>query len=231
MSIMGTASIATTVFAYFSPTKSPYYAVIAFGTGALVSTRQVVDVNWAITFWPVVFVLAASTILSFLSRPAFTSTEYNNQLKFARSFGMSSAVLCVVWVSITVEPYEIEAQPENMVNAWYYWVVYAMALGQMIIFLAYIFIFHNYDARQKGKNFIQLSLVISTLLIGASYAASTFEESRAHDYAGLIALAALWAMCAVNLGIYLLRNFKLAPPADALEIGEPSDADIDPGEK
>lgn len=229
MSIMGTASIATTVFSYFSPTKSPYYAVIAFGTGALVMTRKVPDVNWAITFWPVVLVLAASTLLSFLSRPAFTSTEYNNQLKFARSFGISSAVLCLVWVSNSVSPHKFAGPPAGVENYWYYWVVYGMAIVQMVIFLAYIFIFHNYDARQKGINFIQLSLVISTLLIGASYAVSIYSSRGAHDYAGVIALAALWSACALYLGVYLARNFKLAPPADALEMQEPSDPEATPG--
>jgi magnesium-transporting ATPase (P-type) len=235
MSIGGAASIATTVFAYFSPTKSPYYAVIAFGTGALVMTRFVPVHNWAITFWPVVLVLAASTLLSFLSRPAFTSEEYNNQLKFARSFGISSAVLCLVWVSTAVEPGVVkgagQGAPKSLENHWYYWVVYAMAIAQILIFLLYIFIFHNYDARQKGKNFIQLSLVIATLLIGASYAASTYRvyDDRPYDYAVVIALAALWSMCALNLGYYLARNFKLAPPADAREMGEPSETESRPG--
>ncbi|MBL4766505.1 MAG: hypothetical protein JKY94_02120 [Rhodobacteraceae bacterium] len=221
MSIMGTASIATTVFAYFSPTKSPYYAVIAFGTGALIMVRRVPLENWAITFWPVVLVVAAATLLALLSRSEFTSEEYNDQLKFARSFGISSAIICLVWVSLTVDPIQSSTQQGGTENYWYFWVVYAMAIAQMVVFLAYIFIFHNYDARQSGRNFVQLSLIISTLLIGTSYAVSTFSGRRPHDWEGVIALAALWGLCAINLGIYLLRNFKMAPPADALDIQKP----------
>ncbi len=224
MSIMGAASLATTIFTYFSPTKSPYYAVIAFGTGALVMTREV-DHNWAITFLPVAAVLAASTLLSFLSRPAFTSREYNDQLKFARSFGISSAVLSLVGISLAVRPLNVEGV--GPINEWYYWVVYGMAIAQMLIFLLYIFIFHNYESKQKGSNFVQLSLVISTLLIGASYAASGFDSDRSHDGAGVIVMATLWALCALNLGVYLVRNFKMAPPADVLDIDE----DPTPGEE
>ncbi len=159
-----------------------------------------------------------------LSRPAFTSREYNDQLKFARSFGISSAVLSLVGLSIAVRPLNVEGI--GPINEWYYWVVYGMAIAQMFIFLLYIFIFHNYDSKQKGSNFVQLSLVISTLLIGASYAAANFDGDRGHDGVGVIVLAALWTLCALNLGLYLVRNFKMAPPADVQD----TDDDPSPGD-
>lgn len=217
MAAMAAVSIATTVFGYFSPTKSPYYATIAAGTGALVYSREVHEVNWTITFVPLVCVLGVSTLLSFFSRPSFTSQEYNNQLKFARSFGISSAIICLVYGARMIRPERLETlegQAPLYENTWIFLTSYSASLLQLLLFLFYIFVFHNYESKQKGQNFVQLSLVVSTFLIGATYAATTSEEGLRHD-AVLVALYALWLSCAAYLCVYLVRNLRLAPPLDA----------------
>lgn len=215
MAAMAAVSIATTVFGYFSPTKSPYYAIIAAGTGALIYSREVHDLNWVIIFVPVVGVLAVSTLLSFFSSPSFTSEEYNNQLKFARSFGISSAIICLVYAAIEIGP-EASTQGESTTyeNTWYFMTSYAVCLMQLLLFLLYIFVFHNYESKQKGQNFVQLSLVVSTFLIGATYAATTYDAGMKDD-AVLVSLYALWLCCAGFLSVYLVRNIRLAPPMDA----------------
>ena len=205
--------IVTTIFTYFSPTKSPYYAVISFGTAALVMAREVHESNWLIVYLPIFLTLFMSAVLSLRSRPEFTSEEYNNQLRFARSFGVSSAVLCLAYAALNVESYDQEGE---LVNRWFFWSSYFISLAQTILFLLFIFIYHNYDSRQTGQNFIQLALVTASFLIGATYTvAQDFEPEQARHVVTLLSLYGLWGICALYLGFYLVRNFRLMAPRDA----------------
>ncbi|GAB4394446.1 MAG: hypothetical protein Tsb0032_19670 [Kiloniellaceae bacterium] len=212
--------IVTTVFSYFSPTKSPYYAVISFGTAGLVLAREIDPMNWLIVFLPIYLTLLVSTVLSLRSRPEFTSEEYNNQLKFARSFGISSAILCLAFTGLNVESYDDQGE---LVNRWYFWTGYFVSLAQIVVFLLYIFIYHNYNARQTGRNFIQLTLVTASFLIGATYTVTEYfdPESSAH-LATLLGLYALWAICIAYLSLYLAQNFQLEPPQDATPQRDPA---------
>lgn len=211
--VVAALPIVTTVFAYFSPTKSPYYAVISFGTAGLVIAREVNEVNWPIVFLPIFLTLLASTLLSLRSRPQFTSEEYNNQLRFARSFGVSSAVLCLAFGALYVESYDDQG---NLVNRWFFWANYFVCLGQIMIFLLFIFIYHNYDSSQTGRNFIQLTLVTASFLIGATYTVSwNFDPEFSQHVVTLLSLYGLWGICALYLAFYLARNFKLVRPSDA----------------
>lgn len=205
--------IVTTVFSYFSPTKSPYYAVISFGTAGLVLAREINQMNWLIVFLPIYLTLLVSTVLSLRSRPEFTSEEYNNQLRFARSFGISSAILCLAFTGLRVESYDDQG---DLVNRWFFWSGYFVCLAQMVVFLLYIFIYHNYDARQTGRNFIQLTLVTSSFLIGATYTVTEYFDAESTPHlVTLLGLYALWAICIAYLSLYLAENFQLEPPQDA----------------
>ena len=82
MSVSGAAAIATTVFSYFSPTKSPFYTVIAFGAVALILSIEINADYSLLIFIPICVVLLVTTFLSFRSTSDITATEYNNQIKF-----------------------------------------------------------------------------------------------------------------------------------------------------
>lgn len=221
--VVAALPIVTTVFSYFSPTKSPYYAVISFGTAGLVMAREVNEVNWFIVYLPIFLTLLASTVLSLRSRPEFTSDEYNNQLRFARSFGVSSAVICLAYAALNVESY---TESGELVNRWFFWTSYFVSLAQTVVFLLFIFIYHNYDSRQTGQNFIQLTLVTAAFLIGATYTVSEgFDPETSQHVVTLLSLYVLWGICSLYLALYLLQNFKLVMPQDAAPQGAiPPDA-------
>lgn len=218
--------IVTTVFSYFSPTKSPYYAVISFGTAGLVLAREINETNWLIIFLPIYLTLLVSAILSLRSRPEFTSEEYNNQLRFARSFGISSAILCLVFTGLRVESFDDQGE---FVNRWFFWSGYFVSLAQIVVFLLYIFIYHNYNARQTGRNFIQMTLVTSSFLIGATYTVTErFDPETPQHLVTLLGLYALWAICISYLTLYLAQNFTLVPPQDATRQESPPEETTDP---
>ncbi len=217
--------IVTTVFSYFSPTKSPYYAVISFGAAGLVLAREINETNWLIVFLPIFLTLLVSTVLSLRSRPEFTSEEYNNQLRFARSFGISSAILCLVFTGLDVESFDDDGE---FVNRWYFWSGYFVSLAQIVVFLLYIFIYHNYNARQSGRNFIQITLVTASFLIGATYTVTQrFDPELPQHLVTLLGLYALWAICIAYLSVYLMQNFELVQPQDAAPQRSPAEEDSD----
>lgn len=225
MALPAATALAATIFSYFSPTKSPFYTVISFGALGLVLAVEV-EANFDLVFVPICAVLLVSTLLSFRNAPNFSAEEYNNQIKFARSFGISAAILCLVFLAREVEPIAPDGGGDPR-NHWWFWAGYATGLTQAAIFLLYIFIYHNYDSRQRGVNVIQMSLIISTYLIAATYVSvehyRDIEESAPNRV--LIALYVYWGLCALFMLVYLLRNFRLAMPADAAPLGSALAAD------
>ncbi|MCW8914361.1 MAG: hypothetical protein OQK24_00745 [Magnetovibrio sp.] len=217
-------SFATTVFGYFSPTKSPYYAVIVFGTVAATILMDANEINWIFGFVPVALTLLISSALAFRSKPDFTAKEYNDQLKFARSFGVSSALLCLALAVAMIEPETSDGRTENRFE---YLLAYGASLVHIILFLSYIFVFHNFNARRRGVNFVQISLITSTYLIGVTYVAIHYSPDNEHHRNTIIVLWGLWLMCGLYLGKYLFSNIKFAIPQDAeyVEIEEKSLSD------
>ncbi len=225
MALPAATALAATIFSYFSPTKSPFYTVISFGALGLALAVEV-EANFDLVFVPICAVLLVSTVLAFRNAPDFSAEEYNNQIKFARSFGISAAILCLVFLARELEPIAPEGDGPPQ-NHWWFWAGYAAGLAQAAVFLLYIFIYHNFEARQRGVNLIQMSLIISTYLIAATYV--SVEHFRDADERApnsvLIALYGLWALCAAFMLVYLLRNFRLAMPADAAPLGSALAAD------
>ena len=225
MALPAATALAATIFSCFSPTKSPFYTVVSFGALGLALAVEV-EANFDLVFTPICAVLLVSTGLAFRNAPDFSAEEYNSQIKFARSFGISAAILCLVFLAREVEPVTPEGNgaPENH---WWFWAGYAAALAQAAIFLFYIFIYHDYEARQRGVNGIQMSLIISTYLIAATYVSvEHYRDAGEHaPNSVLIAFYVLWALCALFMLVYLLRNFRLAMPADAAPLGSALAAD------
>ena len=77
-------SFATTIMSYFSPSKSPFYSIIAFGTVALLLSREQIEaISWLWISVPVFAVLALPAILSFKNRAVFHDDEGEEQLRLA----------------------------------------------------------------------------------------------------------------------------------------------------
>ena len=218
MSLGAATSVATTIFSYFSPAKSPYYAVIAFGvTGISFSVVQS-NQNFMLVFVPVAVIVAFCTALSLSDKsnqPEFTQEDYNSQLRFARSVGISVSILCLVWAGKTITP---QAE-ENL--GWWFWLIYATTLIQAAAFLLYIFIFHRHNTSNKGINLIQLCLIVSTFQIGCAFISALIRtpHEQNEEIMVLIFYYVMWGLCMLHIGRYLMRNFKLMPPTDA-ELGQ-----------
>lgn len=211
MSIPAAATIATTIFGYFSPTKSPFYAVITFSAFGLVLSKDV-SVHFFAVSVPIILILLVSTVLSFKDQSNFTSDEYNNQIKFSRSLGISVAVLCLVFLGKEF------TDDEGNSTHWSVWVGYVASVVQSLMYLLYIFIFHNYESRQRGVNIIQISLITSTYLVSATATSTMYADSDIIMSTILGTLYGLWALCTAFMFRYLARNFRLAKPADALPL-------------
>lgn len=167
MSIGVATSFATTLVQYFSPTKSPFYPIVAMTVVALEWSVEVRG-NWSAIFWPLVMVLMISTTLAFLNRPDFDEREYNDQVKFARAAGVSSGVLCLTWLAVSIAPYP--AQPN-----YHYWTVYWCCIIQAAVLLLYTFVYFNKEVVPHTVNFVQLALMTATFIVGATYAAKQFD--------------------------------------------------------
>lgn len=219
MSISTAMTFASTVFSYFSPTKSPFYSVIAFGTVAIVLTEPI-QKNWWLTVLPLAVLLVFATILSFKDRPEFDVKEYNDQIKFSRAFGLSTAVLCFVFVAREIAP-----SSENGDNSWLFWVGYATALYQIVVFLFYTYVYANTESKPLNKNFIQLALITSTYLIGSTYCAiQSYKQGGdgLHYIVILSVLYVLWAATMTIWTIHLGKTIKIVTPEDAEQVPAPA---------
>jgi UDP-N-acetylmuramyl pentapeptide phosphotransferase/UDP-N-acetylglucosamine-1-phosphate transferase len=153
-------SIVSTIFSYFSPAKSPFYAVIAFGTTSLVFTCHKLSQDaWWFIYIPLTLVLGIALKLSLKDRAVFSESENSEQIRFARSFSVSTAMLALVYTAREVDNFPIP-----------FFMNYAVCIFQIVIFLLYTWARSNVEEKIDGENFVQICLITSTFLIGASYA-------------------------------------------------------------
>ena len=210
MSVTAAMSFAQTVLSYFSPTKSPYYSVIAFGTVSLILTEEISDKNWSIIFFPIIILLLYSTVLSIFDKPNFDNQEYDDQIKFSRAFSLSVAVSCMVYTGLSIEPDEFG-------NPWYFWVAYAACIVQLSIFSFYAYVYANLKTKPVNRNFVQLALITSTYLIGFAYANTNINESY-HFFYICISLFLFWSLTILVWLDHLRKSivFKILVPVDTV---------------
>lgn len=211
MAIGPALSFATTILSYFSPSKSPFYSVVAFGTIALIlSCAEIAQVRWPPVAIPVFLVLALSAVLSFKSRPNFDAGQGEEQLRFARSFSISSALLAFVVTARSVD--EIDSM---------FWLSYFACLSQIVVFLAYTWARSQTQEEQSAINFVQFALITGTFLIGASYASVQYaifvpEDSPAYFRNQYFVVAwmlyFLWLCCMLYWLYHLSRLIKVDIP-------------------
>ena len=160
------ASIANTIFSYFSPSKSPFYSIIAFGTVALIiSCKNIEDSLWLPIAIPVWLVLAIALMLALQDKPAFEPGQHEDQLRFARSFSISSALLAIVLTSQSVDK-----------NLAAFWCSYIACFSQVLVFLLYTWARGTTEASNSAINFVQFALITTTLIVGASFGLTQYVE-------------------------------------------------------
>lgn len=191
-------SFATTILSYFSPAKSPFYGVIAFGTVALILSAERIDkMPWLSVAIPIYVVLVLSLVLSLKYRPNFEEGQGEDQMMFARSFAISSALLALVLTARSV-------QDDNLA----FWTNYVACLAQVVVFLAYAWARSQSSEEQSQINFVQFALISITFLVGASYSNIEYVVfiTKAQDKVSLEGERYFM----VAAGLYLLWSFSLA---------------------
>lgn len=221
MSVTGAAgtgmSIMTTIIGYFHPSKSPFYGIIAIGTIALALSCNSLDkVSWYFVSIPIYLVLFISLMMAFLNTPSSTHENVPDQLRFARSFSVSSALLCLVLTAMKVDE-----------NTTAFILTYVVCLIQIITFLLYTYARSKKEETQTNLNYVQLALITTTFLIGASYCIVHLEQrtvilDKPENYEILrwfmkpeyreaaIGLYLLWSICIIYWINYLRKIIKLS---------------------
>lgn len=155
---MSYESIGTTIFKYFNPTRSPFYPIVAFGTSALVlSCTGIADPLWYFVSVPISLAIFAALAFSFRSQPELSAEEHHEQLIFARSLSISSALLA----------FAITARATDQ-DSMAFWVTFSICIIQSVVF--YLYILARSRSREPMKmNFVQIALITTALLIGACH--------------------------------------------------------------
>lgn len=220
-----TVSYAQTVLRYFSPDKSPYYSIIAFGCLALTYWGGDPSPVWFFVAFPVYAVLLMFLLFSLNDRPKMTVVEYTEQLRFARSLSISTGLLCLVYGGR-------ELASESQFQRSPFWIVYAACLLQVAMFAIYAYARSKKEeppAPYSNRNFVQFSLITSTFLSFGSYCMAQYTVQdgaphkvltalqKEHYFQVGLALYALWLVCAClwikHIGT--LITFKLVIPDES----------------
>lgn len=201
--VEATIGFAQGVARYFSPSRSPHYAVVVAACFALVLSCEKIDAGmyWLSVIIPAGLVLVTSLALAFATPAVFSDEEHEDQLRFVRSISISTAT---IWLVVIVR--EIEGDDEVFAIA------YAACVVQAIIFLLYAAA-KNYSAESFRRiNLVQLALITTALLSGASSALMMRsgvelppEPERAYEIA-----ATLHRYWVVAQGLYLLWGICIA---------------------
>ncbi len=166
MAIMGSVAALGPFIEYLRPAKSPYLLMILFGTVSLNLTAlffQVSD-DWLMLAAPQFLALVVFSIFAYYGRDENPDENQEDQLKFARAVGISTAVMCLAVGSKSVEKAEL------LFNTNYFACI--LQLGVFSIYAATRLV---REEQSSEFNFFQFSLVTSVFLIGATYAISQIK--------------------------------------------------------
>jgi hypothetical protein len=248
MPVEGIASVfsavmghATTLFSYFHPSKSPYYGMSVAGIVGICALFFIERASWLAALIPislVLILLALATLTS--SKYLFTVDEYNDQLKFARSLAITTAIVCLVVVAINpnnplgyeslggrpITPCDGDCGDRPAI-----FMVYIICLAQILLFLAYVFLFKDYNenvapvrdefdpaaspaqgANVAEHNNVQIALVMCAYLAGMTVISNRVPKTYFYETLSLALFGLIWLSCAVKVALFIRRNFRLQPP-------------------
>jgi hypothetical protein len=213
----------STVFAYFNPTKSPYYTIgLASCVGLFyacdVPTTVANDTLWRWLALPGFIVLALSLALSLDSRNTLTNEEHADQLRFARSACISVAVLSLAFagraIGISMAPSTNQNAPCKVLAStqWHDFMFNVLICCiQVTLFLFYSWALNKEDLPPvlADRNYVQITLLTSAFLGDTSanlaYAADPTDQGCFHHQSTAYALGGLWVCCILFWLIKLVR--------------------------
>ena len=204
---------------------------------------------WVAAFVPIAIVLvilAGATMRS--PKFVFTLDEYNDQLKFARSLAVTTAAICLIFLvrnshnplgygPVTGGPAHVCEGPEcDAALSWSILLVYILCLIQIMLFLAYEFIFENYtEATDSGhaaaggesqirrpvmktaRNYVQIALIMCAYLAGMTWVTERASSTFPLEIFTLILFGGIWGACAIQVLLFVQRNFSISRPIDAVQ--------------
>src|SRR5579859_2988263 len=94
---------ATSLFNYFSPTRSPYYTIVLAACAGMFYACDITNRTlWLAIFIPVFAVAALSLYLSIDSANTLNKQEHEEQLRFSRSTCISVAVIALAFAGRSI---------------------------------------------------------------------------------------------------------------------------------
>ncbi len=157
---------------YFSPATSPYYVTSVGATVALILTcdLRISDDHWHYLALPIYLALVAGLLLAFgkgWSEQDESEHEQKDQIRISTSLGSAGALLALVFGGLGLDQEGLH---------FYFWLNYVICLGQTgLLFLASAAGVRK-TKRSKSFNFVQLSLIGTVCLIGATYSLIQFGD-------------------------------------------------------
>ncbi|HSC18738.1 MAG TPA: hypothetical protein VLC74_07470, partial [Rhizomicrobium sp.] len=241
-------SYASTLFSYLNPARSPYYAMTASCVGVICAVYWYGDAN----LWAVLIPASLSLLLLiYLTTQSdclfFTEDEYADQIKFARSLAVTTALGCLGFLIVNKNfpgreilrgSRTLSENPASQEIQVVMLGVYAVCVAQLLLFTAYAFIFVNFNEKIRAtkerfgaeatnregdetsalqvaeKNYVQISLTMSALLIGLTTIAELSTSGTSYERIATIVFIVPWMLCFREVVHFLRQNFKLQLPRD-----------------
>ncbi len=205
----------STVFAYFNPTKSPYYTVALAACIGLfwacdVPTVVANDGLWAWLAVPGFLVAALTLVLSVDSRNTLTREEHADQLRFSRSTCISVAVVALCFGGMQIGKNMVPpADPNQKIacrvlqgtQSHDFVINVIICCAQIVLFLLYSWALNKEDVPPvlADRNYVQITLLTSAFLGDTSanlaYATDWTDQGCFHHQTTAYTLGALWICC------------------------------------
>ena len=196
----GTISYAETIWKYFSPSKSPFYAVIVVAIYSLCWSHRLlleggqggISAEQFYAFLvPIAVILAIALLISFRNVYELPKGEHDEQILFTRSFCISVALVCMVWNGHTFQFGSVQAK-----------ISYWSCILQVVVFLVYTCLRLKREQAPSHSNLIQLGLITGAFMIGFSYCLQVEPTNQSPEETTLIKQAtyildipvAFWAL-------------------------------------
>jgi cytochrome bd-type quinol oxidase subunit 2 len=156
--VPGAVGYIPTVIKYLNPAKSPFYTVMVVATFLVGACHHLVFLATGISreqFYaflaPIAAIMALGLYISVSVKSNYelSPEEHQEQIRFTRSFCISVALICMVWVGHT---YDLLKTREVLVS-------YCSSLAQLLVFTIYTLLHFGKEQPPTRSNLIQLGLI------------------------------------------------------------------------
>lgn len=201
------ASAISTFMGMFSPTRSPFYAVVVAGLAALGYLYSSSGASeWEtlrFAAYPIMPLIFGFSVAAFLHKLVFTPESHDYQLVYARTIGLISAIVALSIIVVQRENLSSEINCEapiiGMVSdticqrVTSFGFLYRQALFAGLLFLTLSVVRSQERPRRSVVNYTQIALILSALL-----GSGTLFATLASDPSGDLNTPLLFALFALG---------------------------------